>query len=487
MNRRFARVTVAVAAVSCGANLLRLEAQDAPGNSPRYFASNGQGTALTINVNGGPVVDTNNPFFQSLGTNGRACVHCHQPNDNMTITPADVVKRFETTDGTDPIFRTNDGSNSPDADVSTVDARRVAYSMLLTKGVIRIGIGIPANAEFALASVGDPYGHASAAELSLFRRPLPATNLGFLTTVMWDGRELVSGTIPGGPGPIGSSNFTQALNFDLAHQSNSATLGHAQAVAPGLTADQENAIVAFEKSLFTAQVFDNSAHQLTAAGANGGPTALSQQGFYFGINDVLGQDPTGASFNNVAMTLYDAWQGLSGGVNDARAAIARGQVLFNSRPINIVGVAGLNDDLHLTSIPGNCTSCHDTPNVGNHSVPAPLDIGIADPPTASGRTANGLYVSDMPVYTLAYTGTDPAHVGETKVVTDPGRALITGKWKDVGRFKGPILRGLAGRAPYFHNGSAPSLGDVVNFYNSRFGLGLTDQEKSDLVAFLGAL
>jgi len=73
------------------------------------------------------------------------------------------------------------------------------------------------------------------------------------------------------------------------------------------------------------------------------------------------------------------------------------------------------------------------------------------------------------------------------VVTDPGRALITGKWKDVGRFKGPMLRGLAGRAPYFHNGSAASLLDAVNFYDVRFGLGLTDEQKSDLVAFLRTL
>jgi hypothetical protein len=440
-----------------------------------------------VNADGGPVFDTKNPFFQSLGTNGRACVSCHQPSDNMSITPASVVKRFEMTDGTDPIFRTNDGSNSPTADVSTEDARRAAYSMLLTKGVIRIGIGIPASAEFTLASVSDPYGHASAAELSLFRRPLPATNLSFLTTVMWDGRELVSGTIPGGPGPIGFANFTQALAFDLAHQSNDATLGHAQAVAPGLTSDQQRAIVAFEKALFTAQIFDNTAHQLAAAGGKGGPKNLAQQNFHFGINDVLGNDPTGAPFDPVAMTLYDAWEGLAGGVNDARAAIARGQGLFYSKPISITGVAGLNDDLGQARIAGTCTTCHDTPNVGNHSVPAPLDIGIADPPLASGRNANGLYVGDMPVYTLTYIGSDPAHRGETKVVTDPGRALITGKWKDVARFKGPILRGLAGRAPYFHNGSAASLAEVVSFYDSRFGLGLTDREKADLIAFLGAL
>ena len=108
-------------------------------------------------------------------------------------------------------------------------------------------------------------------------------------------------------------------------------------------------------------------------------------------------------------------------------------------------------------------------NVGNHSVKAPLDIGLTD---ASRRTP------DMPLYTLRRT------TGETIQTTDPGRALLTGKWKDIGRFKGPILRGLAARAPYFHNGSAATLTDVVQFYNSRFHIGLTDAEVSDLVVFL---
>ena len=72
-------------------------------------------------------------------------------------------------------------------------------------------------------------------------------------------------------------------------------------------------------------------------------------------------------------------------------------------------------------------------------------------------------------------------------VMRPGRALITGKWKDVGRFKGPILRGLAGRAPYFHNGSAETLDDAVTFYNRRFALGLSNQQIADLVAFLQTL
>ncbi len=137
-----------------------------PGDSPAVAAAqlrtshasvvtveNGSGTARTINVSGGPVVDRASPFFQSLGTNGRSCATCHDVRDNMTVTPARLRERFAATGGTDPIFRTVDGPNSPDADVSTVRARRTAYGMLLTKGLIRVGLGIrPAPSSSSLGS-----------------------------------------------------------------------------------------------------------------------------------------------------------------------------------------------------------------------------------------------------------------------------------------------------------------------------------------------
>src|SRR5215211_5405265 len=124
----------------------------ADGNGPNMFGfSNTSGIARTYNVKG--AVDFDNPFFQSLGTNGRSCGSCHQPADGWTIVPSHVQARFEATDGEDRIFRTNVGSNSPNADVSTVNARRSAYNMLLTKGLIRVGIGMPPNAEFALIDV----------------------------------------------------------------------------------------------------------------------------------------------------------------------------------------------------------------------------------------------------------------------------------------------------------------------------------------------
>jgi cytochrome c peroxidase len=88
----------------------------------------------------------------------------------------------------------------------------------------------------------------------------------------------------------------------------------------------------------------------------------------------------------------------------------------------------------------------------------------------------------MPLYTFKKMPKGP-----TVQTTDPGRALISGKFEDIGKFKGPILRGLAARAPYFHNGSAKDLDAVVDFYDSRFDMNLTSQEHRDLVAFLATL
>jgi hypothetical protein len=465
LNRRF----VSLALILCPgvlAGLLSAAGRPAAAGAAdleMFDAQDRSGQVRTLNVNG--ALDLDNPFFQDLGTNGRTCVTCHQPQAAWTITPANVQERFQGSHGTDPIFTNNDGSNCEGAIASSLSGKRVAYGLLLTRGLIRIGLDVPPGAEFFIESVSDPY-HCGPAtkDISVHRRPLPSTNLGFLTAVMWDGRE--------------SSASTTILE-DLAHQANDATLGHAQATQD-LTAEQARQIVAFETGLFTAQVRDDRAGTLRSNGARGGPRSLTTQPFFIGINDPTGLNPSGASFDSNVFTLFEAWAGLDGSSQqtDARKAVARGEALFNSKPIMISGVAGLNGVTFSSgvrvpnSFTGSCTICHDSPNVGNHSVKAPLDIGLTTP-------AQAPY---LPVYTLRNVSTL-----ETVQTTDPGRAMITGKWTDINKFKGPILRALAARAPYFHNGSAATLEEVVEFYDTRFKIGLTAQEKEDLVAFLRAL
>lgn len=445
---------------------------------------NGAGLLETHNAGNGPI-DLTGPFFQSLGTNGRSCTTCHRPAQGWGISAAEVKFRFEITQGLDPIFRTNDGSNCDhNIDTSNVQGRRRAYSLLTTKALIRVAMAVPASAEFNVVSVVNPYGCGDPATVSVYRRPLPTTNLRFLSTLMWDGRESSTQT---GTQKITFSTNPGDLLADLAHQAVDATTGHAQGIVQ-LTPQQQQSIVDFEMALSTAQAFDFRAGSLNANGATGGPLTIAgqiQSAFFIGINDPLGGNPHGIPFTPVIFSLYDAWRaqqshdghddGRDDGHDDPRASIVRGQALFNSKPILITGVAGLNDDLNLLTIPGTCGTCHDSPNVGNHSVSAPLNIGVGDLNSA-------LDVSYLPVFKLQNKTTL-----EIKTTTDPGRALVSGAWKDVGRLKGPILRGLASRAPYFHNGSADSLGDVVDFYNRRFNVGITPQERRDLVAFLNTL
>jgi cytochrome c peroxidase len=431
---------------------------------------NPSGWLETYNVNNAPISLTG-AFFQSLGTNGRSCASCHLPNEGWTVSATGVQLRFLLSQGLDPIFRTNDGSNcDQNIDTSTVHGRRQAYSLLLSRGLIRIALPVPAGAEFTVQSVSNPYGCSDTSTLSMYRRPLPATNLGFLSTLMWDGRE----STPPNTQKITYPNTGQLL-ADLAHQAMDATTGHAQGGAP--TPAQIQDIVSFETALRTAQAIDNRAGFLNSGRATGGPVALASQEFFIGINDSFpasfGFNPTGAPFDPKIFNLYNAWKNSR---SSARASIARGQAIFNSKPITIFGVAGINDVAGLpASFTGTCGTCHDSPNVGHHSVSAPLNIGVADVNSA-------LDVSYLPVFTLINNAS-----GEMVQTTDPGRALITGKWADIGKVKGPILRGLASRAPYFHNGSAARLADVILFYEKRFNISFTPQEKADLVAFLSSL
>src|ERR1035437_10295709 len=91
-----------------------------------------------------------NPFFKPLGSNGRACVTCHDPSAGWTITPVHIRARFEASHGADPLFRPADGATCPDADVSTPAAMKKAYGLLLNKGLIRIALPLPPKAEFSV-------------------------------------------------------------------------------------------------------------------------------------------------------------------------------------------------------------------------------------------------------------------------------------------------------------------------------------------------
>ena len=458
--------------------------------SIRDPAASGQLQVYQVNSRrGAGNIDRNNAFFHSFGTNGRTCNSCHKLENAMGISAGNIRRIFDQTQGTDPIFRTHDGSNAPTgtfANTSTVAARRRSFSMLLNHGVIRIGIGMPAQADFRLSAIRGPYSFASAGELSLFRRPLPAANVAFNTLSLWDGRE---------------SEGRPANRDALLHLANEATVGHAQARAP-LTPQQRAEIVDFQLNLFSAQITSDLVGRLDVVGcttdqttgepcerARGGainlaavltrnPGGVGGTRFFPGIND-----PFAPGFENISFTIYDPWESDVFPTADKtaltrnRGEIGDGENLFYTKPITITNVPGFNDVLGQPSVQGFCTTCHNTPDVGNHSRPRFMNTGTAD------VDGNPMFGSEYPVYEFTQESRAGA-AGAVRRVTDPGVGLRTGRFSDIGKFKVPNLRGLGARAPYFHNGEARDLNEVMRFYNQRFNIGFTAEEIRKVVLFL---
>jgi cytochrome c peroxidase len=394
-----------------------------PNNVPFF---NRAGTAATFSTAG--FVDLDNPFHVAQGTNGRSCESCHQVQAGWSVRPIDVELRFWQTLGTDPIFNLLD-ADSPNADVSTVPARYAAYSML-RQGLFRRGGAVPATAEYEIIAFDDPLGAgASLTRFEAFRRPLATANFHIASNVGWHDQN---------------TNGTGDVHSGLVSQATGNITGAQQGAPP--TAETVASIVTYEEGLRFAQLSLFGIGRLDQCGARGGPEQLSAQAEVSGPFD-----------------LFDAWVGLEPGscttkpADRKRAQIARGQELFN-RP-NAAG--------------GSCRSCHDAANNGSNVNGILFDIGASRPEFRQ---------PGMPLYTLRNKTTL-----ETRQTTDPGRALRSGRWADVDRFKTPSLRGLAARPPYFHNGIAATLQDVVAHYEAALGFVFTADEEADLVAFLEAL
>ena len=384
------------------------------------------GTAATFSTAG--FVDLGNAFHVPQGTNGRSCESCHLPHAGWSIRPADVELKFLLTRGTDPIFNLLD-ANSPTADVSSVQARHTAYSML-RKGLFRRNGNVPATAEYEIIAVDDPlHAGGTLTHFEFFRRPLATANFHIAKNVGWHDQN---------------GDLTGNVHAGLVAQATGNITGGQQGSTPA-TATVES-IAVYEEGLSFAQQFVFGVGPLTACGAQGGPENLSAQ------------PPVAARFD-----LYDAWIGLVPGTCTTRAAdrkrvqIARGQELFNN-----AGPTGKR-----------CSGCHSAANNGSNVNGTLFDVGAS---TAALRQPG------MPLYTLRNKTT-----GETRLTTDPGRALKSGRWADVDKFKVPSLRGLAARAPYFHNGTAATLKDVVIHYEQALGFQFKPEERDDLVAFLEAL
>jgi cytochrome c peroxidase len=140
-----------------------------------------------------------------------------------------------------------------------------------------------------------------------------------------------------------------------------------------------------------------------------------------------------------------------------------------------------------TTPAGLCARCHSGPLLNTPSTPAP---GGGPPARFANVRVSVFNARSLPVQTFLFA--DPG--GTVTVVSpDPGRALITGDPKDANRFKIPQLRNIKNTAPYFHDGSAQTLEEVLAHYAQFFAAtsngatALSAQDQADIVAYMKLL
>lgn len=405
---------------------------------------NASGQLRLLNKSG-EVETKDHPFFTALGSNGRACVTCHQPSTAMSLSLDLIRDRWAASKGKDPLFAAIDGSNCPDLPQD----KEESHSLLLGRGLFRIALTWPPKTkpDFRIEVVRDPTGcNKNPASISVYRRPRVAANLQYIVqyvseadgTLMADGRE--------------TTLQSQAVSAALIHEETSD--------APSLTKLKQ--IEDFQRQLFVAQQWDVFGGLL---GEPSGPPLLGAENLAGGL---AGAGAVPAAGDLAAS--FDPWRDLTAPnlavrQRGFRESVLRGVDLFVSREFR------LPDGRQ-----GTCATCH---GPGSHQ---PIDIGTTNLPAAKESP-------ELPLFRITCDASAPPHpqLGRTFSTQDPGRGLITGKCADVGSIRMQQFRGLTARAPYFANGSAKDLGEVVDFFDRRFNIGLTDKEKQDLVSFLSIL
>ncbi len=471
--------------------------------APYITYPNEHGVLGILNTSG--AIDTRgHPFFEPIGENGRACVSCHQPANAMSLSVSTIQERWRETGGKDPIFAAVDGMNCPH--LPPDDPK--SYSLLLERGLFRIFLpwppkaadGTPIDPEFDIEVVRDPtgcnlhpqYGLASANPMiSVYRRPRVAANTKYFThqgfgVFAFIGKNgLPASRDPDTGLPSGMNMLADARQPTLGTQAIEAAITHLQ-FDGRLPPEQLERIVEFEQQIYTAQVFDHAAGDLMEPD---GPPGLGVRNVADGREGVLGNNIT-----NYVIPLGEKWHRLPASENaesEARRSIARGHDIFMFRTFWI------KDAMHLNTVGlGNptkrtCATCHGMHMMGMDIANGWMDIGTTNLPWAREEPQNpwNARQEQMPLFKITCKPDVPPHpfLGRVIYTQDPGRALISGKCNDVGAIVMQQFRGLAARAPYFVNGSASSLRELVDFYDRRFNIGLTDQERDDLVRFLSVL
>lgn len=453
---------------------------------------NSSGALTTISV-GGPLDTRAHPFFTPLGTNGRACVTCHQPADAMSLSVDTIRRQWEATQGDDPLFAPVDGSNCPH--LPQGDPR--SHSLLIERGLFRIFRPWPPRApdgagvepEFTIEVVRDPtgcnthpqYGLESAEPMvSVYRRPRPATNVKYLTAVGFPFEPKNGLPLPLDPEtgqPMSGNLMADGRNGTLRIQAIEAALTHLQSrIAP--TSDQLRRIIDFESTLYSAQSHDRWGGSLGAHGAEGGPERLVQ----FAAGELQSaREPIWREFRSWAMLPAPA-ASENAAQRAFRESVARGAESFATKTFLIWDAAGITNMGFGNPVRNTCAFCHNMQRTGLDVAPGQVDLGTTNEPFADPAP-------HLPLFRLACKdGRRPhPHLGRIVYTQDPGYALTTGRCVDIGKITIQQMRGLAARAPYFSNGSARTLRDIIDFYDRRYDIGYTEQEKQDLVNLMSVL
>jgi hypothetical protein len=457
----------------------------------------------------GPVATKGNPFFEPMGPNGRACVTCHQPADSMSLSVSTIRARWAATGGHDPMFAAIDGSNCP----SQRQDEASAHSLLLKRGLFRIALpwppraadGTPIKPEFSIEVVQDPtgcntdavYGLTSPHPMvSVYRRPRPVANLKYIV-----GPD--SGL--GGPSLFNPKNIAMPLAVDpesgkrvtmqimsdaraptLRLQAMDAAANHLQMTSPP-SAEQLKQIVAFETQVYAGQAFDSRGGSLVETG---GPKALGPHNLAENPPGILGDNYDQPVFHD-----FNVWKTAAAGESAEqrkfRESVVRGYDIYFAKPFWIrdsqhINTVGLGNPAKRT-----CATCHNMQMTGMDLASGWVDLGTQNLPWAEQGLRSPLHSGEpeLPLFKITCRDDVPPHtfLGRVIYTHDPGRALISGRCMDVGAIVMQQFRGLAARAPYFSNGSAASLRELVDFYDRRFSIGYTDQEKEDLINFLSVL
>ncbi len=490
---RLAALAITLTGIAVAANSAVPPRWWAPGEGRVFPASldysNEHGTLRTL-LTGGAMPTKRHPFFEPLGSNGRACVTCHQPADAMSLSAATAQERWTATRGKDPLFAASDGANCP----TLPQQDRASHSLLLDRGLIRIERPWPVKAwngkavtpDFTLEVVRDPNGCNSgnygpdAGKVSVYRRVRPIGNLKYLqaTGFAYDPKQGL--TLPRDPdsGAFQSGNILSDNRAgNLRQQMEDAADSHL-AFAGRLTPEQKRRIADFEQRLYVAQQASSIGGALDTLGAEGGPAKL--------------RDSSPGALGSIGIPVWGefaAWEKitpeeaarLTPAALAFRQSVARGARTFRDKTFLITDSAGINSPVGFGNpVRNSCVFCHNMSQMGNDVAPGQVDLGTTTLPFADPW-------ADLPLFRITCLKAPHPFYGKVIFTYDPGFALTTGRCADVGKITLQSLRGLSARAPYFSNGLAKDLRGVIDYYERRYSIGYTEQEKQDLVNLMSVL